>query len=160
MKMNEENVFIDYQDALYKGIIGAALMIAFTVLVELMSGGHNLGAKFAKYILLGIPIWVGLSNVKNNLDNKYSFFQKGASYAAVVSFVAALIMLITYPILLPIPDITIATIPSAFADIGTTQGSTFLSIVIGVMLFFETLIMSMLTSFAILLYKYDFARTA
>lgn len=146
--------------AMYTGLIGAITMISFILLIELINPANTIGFKFLKYLVLAFPLAVGLSKLKGNVHNKYRFFQKGILFAAIASITAALTMLIAYLITQPIEGFSLATITTNMTTIHSKTGITFLPLVAASMLFLEVFVMSMITSFGVLVYQQDFARTA
>lgn len=146
--------------AMYTGFTGAATMIAFIFLIELINPANSIGFKFMKYIALAFPLAIGLSKLKTRVTNKYRFFQRGILFSAIASITAAITMLVVYFITQPIDGFSLATITTNMTTINSQTGITFIPIVAASMLFLEVFVMSMITSFGVLLYKQDFARTA
>ncbi|MFK7795994.1 MAG: hypothetical protein AB8E82_00970 [Aureispira sp.] len=143
------------------GSIAAMAMIGFLLFVELTNTGNNLGLKMMKYLILAIPMSIGLARLKEQVSNKYRFFQKGILFAAVASLVAATILTFSFIITVGIDTFNLATITANMThvdELGKSHG--FVPILSAAMLFLEVFVMSMITSFAILLYQHDHARTA
>lgn len=143
------------------GSTAAMAMIGFLLFVELISTGNNLGLKMMKYLVLAVPMYIGLAKLKETVSNKYRFFQKGIVFAAVASLVAAVIMTFTFILTAGIDMFNPATITANMThvdELGRSHG--FVPVLSGAMLFLEVFVMSMITSFGLLLYQHDHARTA
>jgi hypothetical protein len=160
IKTKEESTLNATKVAIYTGIIGATIMIGFILLIEFLNPVNSIGFKFMKYIILAIPLTIGLSKLKNNVTNKYRFFQRGILFAAIASVSAAITMLIAYFITQPIDGFSLATITTSMTTTSSETGVTFIPFVAAAMLFLEVFVMSMITSFGVLVYQQDFARTA
>ena len=150
-----------FSDSFMVGIVGGLSMLAFVAIVEAMTTGNAIGLKMMKYLIFAIPLAIGLTKFKERMHVPQDFFQKGLLYAAFASVTAAGIMLLADIITGPIAGFDIATISSGLTnldELGKSDG--FVPVLSGAMLFMEVFVMSMITSFAILLYKYDHARTS
>lgn len=151
----------NYTSAILIGAIGGMAMIGFLLLVEAMGSGDHLALKMMKYLVMAIPLAVGLSKLKEHVSNKYTFFQNGLLFSAIASGVAATIMMVAYIVTAGADTFSLATITSSMTnadELGKSDG--FVPVLSGAMLFLEVFVMSMITSFAILLFKQDYARTA
>lgn len=146
--------------AMYTGLFGAITMIGFLIIVELFNPANTIAFKFLKYFILAFPLAIGLSKLKNHVTNKYRFFQKGILFSAIASITAAVVMLIAYFITQPISGFSLATITTNMTTISSQTGITYIPLVAASMLFLEVFVMSMITSFGVLVYQKDFARTA
>lgn len=155
-----EKTPISFSNAIKTGLVGGLVMIGYLLLVELLFSGDLLGIKFLKYLVLAIPMAVGISKLKDRMKNKYRFFQKGIAHSAVVSATAAVVMMLAYFITIPFDNYTLATITTSMASLNTSTSNFMVPFLSSMMLFMEVFVMSMITSFAIILYKYDYARTA
>lgn len=143
------------------GIIGAMAMIGYLLFVELTNTGNSLGLKMMKYLIFAIPMYMGLAKLKEQVSNKYRFFQKGILFAAVASLIAATVVTFSFIITAGIDTFNLATITANMThvdELGKSHG--FVPVLSAAMLFLEIFVMSMITSFGILLYQQDHARTA
>ena len=150
-----------HTQATLTGSIAAMAMIGFLLFVELTNTGNSLGLKMMKYLILAVPMYMGLARLKANISNKYKFFQKGILFAAIASLVAATILTFSFILTAGIETFNLATITANMThvdELGKSHG--FVPVLSGAMLFLEVFVMSMITSFAILLYQHDYARTA
>lgn len=151
----------NYASAALIGAIGGMAMIGFLLIVEAASVGDSLGLKMLKYLVMAIPLAVGLSKLKEQVTNKYTFFQNGLLFSAIASAVAATVMVVGFMLTLGTDAVNFATITAGMTNVdelGKSDG--FVPVLSGAMLFLEVFVMSMITSFAILLFKQDYARTA
>lgn len=151
----------NYTSAILIGAIGGMAMIGFLLIIEATSVGDSLGLKMMKYLVMAIPLAVGLSKLKDHPGNKYTFFQNGLLFSAIASGVAATIMMVGFFITAGADTFSLATITANMTNVdelGKSDG--FVPVLSGAMLFLEVFVMSMITSFAILLFKQDYARTA
>lgn len=155
----ERTTPVNYSNARRTGLIASIGMIAFLLVLELVSGPNFIGLKFLKYLVLAIPFWIGIQKLKENTKFNKRFFQKGISYAAVAAGTAALIMVVAYAATIPFEGINFATITGNMTELHTTTSNMLIPFVSGMMLFMEVFVMAMITSFAILLFKYDHAAT-
>ncbi len=151
----------NYTSAMLIGAIGGMAMIGFLLIVEALSVGNSLGLKMMKYFVMAIPLAAGLSKLKEHNNSKYTFFQNGLLFSAIASAVAATVMLVGFMITAGADTFSLATITAGMThvdELGKSNG--FVPVLSGAMLFLEVFVMSMITSFAILLFKQDYARTA
>jgi hypothetical protein len=153
----------NYTSAILIGAIGGMAMIGFILFIEALSisESQSMGYKMLKYLVMAIPLAVGLSKLKDHMNSKYTFFQNGLLFAATASAVAAAIMMVAFMFTAGSDTVNLATFNSGITNIDELgQSDGFIPVLAGAMLFLEVFIMSMITSFAILLFKQDYARTA
>lgn len=150
-----------FTDAFSVGLVGGLSMLLFVAIIEAVIMGDNMGTKMMKYLIFAIPMFVGLSRFKEQVQVPQDFFQKGLLFSALASVTAATILLLAEIFTGSIPGFSIATISHEVTNIdelGRSHG--FIPVISGAMLFMEVFVMSMITSFAILLIKHDHARTS
>ncbi len=150
-----------FSDSFMVGLIGGLSMLFYVTILETTITGDNLGMKMLKYLIFAIPMAIGLTKFKEQVQVPQDFFQKGLMFSIFAALTAAVLLLLAEIATGPIAGFNIATISKEVTNIdelGRSHG--FIPIISGAMLFMEVFIMSMLTSFAILLYQHDYARTS
>jgi hypothetical protein len=156
----KEKKTLNLDSALRIGLIGGIAMIGYLLTIEALFKGDLLGIKFLKYFIFAIPMATGISRLKGRVKNKYRFFQNGIAHSAVASATAAILMMIAYFVTVPLDNYTLATITTEMTTLNTSTSDMLVPFLASIMLFLEVFVFSMLTSFGILLYQYDYARTA
>lgn len=130
-------------------------MIAYVVLVELLTGGQSDGLKFFKYIFFAFPAASGLCRLSRGKVDFFRFLPQSTIYTAIVSLTAASLMVLAYWVTLPMGSINMATIPAAQASAALATTSI-TPLPESFMLFLEVFAMSMIIGFALLTYGTDF----
>lgn len=150
-----------FSDSLVIGVVGGLCMLTFVAIIEAVTTDNNLGLKLLKYLILAIPMTIGLIKFKRQIQVPQDFFQKGLLYAVFVSGTAALLMAFADLLISPMTGLSLATISNELTNIDELNRSGMLVYFVeSAMLFLEVFVLSMFTAFAILLFLHDYARTS
>ncbi len=142
-----------YKQAVKIGILGASMMIAYLLVIEVITAGTSYGLKFLKYFFLAIPMAFGLCKMSKGEGFNNPYLPQSTFYTAVIATTAATVVLLAYWVTLPLENINMATIvsPSLTAQ-GALSNANALPLPVPFLLFLEVFAMGMIIGFGILVY--------
>jgi hypothetical protein len=149
------NVAEKYKQATKIGIVGALLMVAYIVVIEIATSGTSYGLKFLKYFFLAIPMTMGLCKMSKDAGFNNPYLPQSTFYTAVIAVTAATVFLVAYWIVLPIEGIDMATIVLPTLAEQEQLAANTLPLPVPCMLFLEVFAIGMIIGFAILVYGSD-----
>lgn len=146
------------------GILMGLVMALFLLIIEINSvgAGTYLGLKLSKFLIVAFILGGALMKLKETMDDKRYFFQKGFFYGIKSVFVASILLLFVHFVTMPWDNFSIATFTASLAEVTEvphTGEDVMLPFVTSGMLFLETMIFGFLVNIGLLAFLKDYGRT-